>query len=129
MEINELTKLVLDSSIKIHTKIGPGCFEKVYEETLFFELKKQALIIDRQVLMPITYENLNIENAYKIDLLIENMLIIEIKSVDRLSPVHFQQVKTYLKLMKLKNGILLNFNTDLMKNGFNRIYNNQSYSL
>jgi GxxExxY protein len=125
MEINQLTGIVLDSCIKIHTKVGPGCFEKVYEEALYYELSNAGLRSERQLLLPIEYEDLFIEDAYRIDLLVENRLVIEIKSVERLTPVHFKQVRTYLKLMEIRNGILLNFNVDWMKEGFNRVFNNE----
>ena len=124
MDINQLTGTVLDACIKIHTYIGPGCFEKVYEEALNYELTNRDLYVERQLLLPIQYESLLIEDAYKIDLLIEKKLIIEIKSVEKLNAVHFKQVRTYLKLMKLKNGILLNFNVEWMKEGFQRVFNN-----
>lgn len=124
MDIDRLTGIVLDACIKIHTVIGPGCFEKVYEETLNYELYKRGLDVQRQNLMPICYERLLIPDAYKMDLLVEKKLIIEIKSVERLAPLHFRQVMTYLKLSQIKNGLLLNFNVELMKQGFNRVFNN-----
>ena len=125
MEISQLTAMVLNSCIKIHTKIGPGCYEKVYEEALHYELAKSGVDIERQVLLPIEYEDLFIEDAYRIDLLIEDKLIIEIKAVEKLAAVHFKQIRTYLKLLEIKNGILLNFNVDWMKDGFNRVFNNK----
>jgi len=115
----------LDACIKIHTGIGPGCFEKVYEETLYYELHKRNIFVERQLLMPISYEELLINDAYRVDLLVEKELVIEIKSIERLAPVHFKQVMTYLKLMKLKNGLLLNFNVEWMKEGFHRVFNNE----
>ena len=124
MDINMLTGIVLDVSIKIHTAIGPGCFEKVYEEALYYELVNRNVNTERQILMPIRYEQLFIEDAYRIDLMAEKMLVIEIKSLERLAPVHFKQVMTYLKLSKLKNGLLLNFNVEWMKDGFHRVFNN-----
>jgi GxxExxY protein len=124
MEVNQLTGIVLDACIKIHTEIGPGCFERVYEETLYYELIKRNLYVERQLLMPIHYEELAIYDAYRIDLLLENKVVIEIKSIERIAPVHFKQVMTYLKLSKLKNGLLLNFNVEWMKEGFHRVFNN-----
>ena len=124
MEINILTGIVLDACIKIHTAIGPGCFEKVYEEALYYELVNRDVFMERQVLMPISYEQLYIEDAYRMDLVEEKKLIIEIKSIERLAPVHFKQVMTYLKLSGLKNGLLLNFNVEWMKDGFHRVFNN-----
>lgn len=125
MEINELTGRILDTCIKIHTKIGPGCFEKVYEEILYYEFYWQGIKAKRQIFLPISYEDLVVDDAYKIDLLVEDRLIIEIKSVEKLTAVHFKQIRTYLKLMKIKNGLLLNFNVDLMKEGFHRVFNNE----
>ena len=127
MEIEKLTGIVLDTCIKIHTKIGPGCFEKVYEEVLYHELYKRQLYIERQVIMPILYDDLLISDAYRIDILVENKLILEIKSVEKVIPVHFKQLRTYLNLMQLKNGILLNFNVEWMKFGFHRVFNNVGF--
>ena len=124
MEINSLTGIILDLCIKIHTTIGPGCFERVYEEVLYYELVKRNILIERQLLMPISYDQLKIQDAYRIDLLVEKQLVIEIKSLERLAPVHFKQVMTYLKLSGLKNGLLLNFNVEWMKDGFHRVFNN-----
>ena len=84
MDINLLTGIVLDACIKIHTTISPGCFERVYEEALYYEITKRGISIERQVLMPITYETLFIEDAYRIDLLVEQQLVLEIKSLERL---------------------------------------------
>ena len=127
MEIEKLTGIVLDTCIKIHTKIGPGCFEKVYEEVLYHELYKRQLYLERQVLMPILYDDLIINDAYRIDILVEDKLILEIKSVEKVIPVHFKQLRTYLNLMQLKNGILLNFNVEWMKFGFHRVFNNVGF--
>ena len=124
MEANQITALIVDSSIKIHTAIGPGCYERVYDELLYYELNKIGLKVKRQITMPISYEVLQINDAYKLDLLIEDKVIIEIKSIEYILPVHFKQVNTYLKLMNLKHGILLNFKVDLMKNGIHRVFNN-----
>src|SRR5688572_28705731 len=127
MEIEKLTGIVLDICIKIHTKVGPGCFEKVYEEILYHELFKRQLYIERQVLMPILYDDLLINDAYRIDILVEDKLILEIKSVEKVVPVHFKQLRTYLNLMQLKNGILLNFHVEWMKFGFHRVFNNVGF--
>ena len=124
MENNVLTGIVVDSCIKIHTAIGPGCYEKVYEEILCYEFEKKRLSFLRQITLPITYESLVVKDAYKIDILLEDKIIIEIKSVEHLLPVHYKQVTTYLKLMNLKNGMLLNFKVDLMKEGIHRVFNN-----
>ncbi len=127
MEVNDITRIVIDAAVKIHTAIGPGCFERIYEELLYFELNKRGVDVKWQVLMPIEYEELYLKDAYKLDLLIEDKLIIEIKSVETVSPVHFKQVMTYLKLMNLKHGVLLNFKVNLMKEGIHRVFNNYGY--
>ena len=124
MEINKLTGIVVDLCIKIHSKIGPGCFEKVYEEILYYELQKMGLIVHRQLLLPIQYETLNIDNAYKLDLLVENKLVLELKSLFPLPPVFFKQIRSQLGLLKLKHGMILNFKVDKMKDGIFRGYNN-----
>ena len=125
MKINELTGIVVDTAIKIHSKIGPGCFEIVYEEILNYELQKMGFLVYRQMLLPIEYETLHIKNAYKLDLLVENKLIIELKSVYPFPSVFFKQLSTQLGLLNLKNGMILNFKVDLMKEGIFRVYNNR----
>lgn len=122
--INDLTAIVVDLCIKTHSKVGPGCFEKVYEEILYYELTKLDLKVQRQLLLPISYETLYIPDAYKIDLLVEDKLILELKSHFPLPPVFFNQVRTYLSLLNLKNGMLLNFKVPKMKEGIHRVFNN-----
>ena len=124
MSINELTGIVVDLCIKIHSKIGPGCFERVYEEILCYELTKLRLNLRCQLLLPIDYETLHIEKAYKLDLLVENMLVIELKTVEPLPSVYFKQVRTQLCLLNLKYGMLINFKVTLMKDGIHRVFNN-----
>ena len=125
MYIDDLTNLVINLCIKIHTRIGPGCFEKVYEEILYYELIQAGIKVERQMLLPIQYEELHIRNAYKLDLLIDNKLIAELKSVYPLPPVHFNQLQTHLVLTNLKHGLLLNFKVPLMKDGIHRVFNNK----
>jgi GxxExxY protein len=124
MEINELTGLVIKLCIEIHSRIGPGCYEKVYEEILYYELTRMGFIVQRQLLMPIQWNELNIENAYKLDLLVENKSILELKCVHPLPTVYFKQIKTHLSLMDLKYGLILNFKENLMKDGIHRVFNN-----
>ncbi|MEO8172203.1 MAG: GxxExxY protein [Sediminibacterium sp.] len=124
METNILTGIVVDCCIKIHTTIGPGCYERVYEELLCYELEKRGLSFLRQLTLPITYETLIINDAYKVDLLLEDRIIIELKSVEHLLPVHYKQLTTYLKMMNIKNGMLLNFKVPQMKEGIHRVFNN-----
>jgi GxxExxY protein len=122
--INELTEIVIGLCIKIHSKIGPGCFERVYEKILYYKLTKLNLIVRRQLLLPIDYEELHIKDAYKIDLLIEDRLIVELKSKHPLPPVDFNQIHTHLSLTNLKHGLLINFKVPHMKDGINRVFNN-----
>ncbi|MEO6253462.1 MAG: GxxExxY protein [Ferruginibacter sp.] len=124
MDINILTGIVIQLCIKIHSKIGPGCFEKVYEEILYYELTRIGLKVERQILLPVAYEEMKIENAYKLDLLVEDKLVLELKSVYPLPPVFFKQVRTQLSLLNLKHGMLLNFKVELMKDGIHRVFNN-----
>ena len=122
--INELTAIVIGLCIKIHSKIGPGCFEKVYEEILYYELVKLGFNVRRQLMLPIHYEELLIKDAYKMDLLIENKLITELKSLHPLPPVYFNQIHTHLSLTNLKHGLLINFKVPKMKDGIHRVFNN-----
>lgn len=124
MEINELTGIIVNLCVKIHTRIGPGCFERVYEEILYHELNKQNITVHRQMMLPIQYDELHIENAYRLDLLVENKLILELKSVYPLPAVYFKQIKTQLSLLNLKHGMILNFKTEKMRDGIHRVYNN-----
>ena len=119
-----MTGIVVDLCIKIHTRISPGCYEKVYEEILYYELQKRNIGVHRQLLFPIDYEELHIEHAVKLDLLVEEKLILELKSVHPLHPVFFKQIKTQLGLLNLKHGMILNFKTEKMKDGIFRVYNN-----
>ena len=124
MDINILTGIVIELCIKIHSKIGPGCFERVCEEILYYELTKLGFKVERQILLPIAYEDLKIDNAYKLDLLVEDMLVLELKTLHPLPPVYFKQIRTHLSLLNLKHGMLLNFKVELMKDGIHRVFNN-----
>ncbi|NML69728.1 GxxExxY protein [Chryseobacterium sp. RP-3-3] len=123
MTENELSKVVFDAGLKIHKKLGAGLFEHVYEECLFYELSKTGLWIERQKLFPIIYEDLKIENAFRLDIIIENKLILEIKTVDYINSTHKAQLLTYLKMTDCKLGLLLNFQSDVFKNGVTRMVN------
>jgi len=125
MTVNQITGIIVDACIKIHSAIGPGCFERVYEECLYYELVKRGFDVKRQVLMPIEYEELKIEDAYKLDLFVEDKVIVELKTVYELTPVHYKQITTYLKLLDIKHGMVVNFKTDLMKDGIHRVFNNR----
>jgi GxxExxY protein len=124
MSENELSKIVFDCALKVHQTLGPGLLESAYEECLFYELKKTGLEVQKQKALPLIYEEVNLDIGYRIDLIIENKLILEIKSVEILNDVHFAQLLTYLKLTDCKLGLLINFNVMLIKNGIKRIANN-----
>lgn len=124
MHIDELTGIVVDCCIKIHSRVGPGCFEKVYEEILYYELSKLGLKVERQVIQPIQYDELLIRGAYKLDLIVEKILVLELKSVHPLHAIFFDQIRTQLSLANLKHGMLLNFKVQRMKDGIHRVFNN-----
>jgi len=123
MSENELSRIVFDCALKVHQTLGPGLLESAYEECLFFELKKTGLKIEKQKPLPLIYEEIKLEIGYRLDIIIENKLILEIKSVDALNEIHFTQLLTYLKLTDCKLGLLLNFNVILIKNGIKRVVN------
>lgn len=112
------------SALKVHQALGPGLLESAYEECLFYELKKLGLLIEKQKALPLIYEEVKLDVGYRLDILVENKLILEIKSVDCLNEVHFAQLLTYLKLTNCKLGLLINFNVALLKYGIKRVANN-----
>lgn len=123
MNENEISTLVLKSAIKIHKIYGPGLLESVYEEILCHELKKLGLKCFRQVLIPLVHEGITMEISFRADVIINDRVIIELKSVDSLAAVHFKQVLTYLKISRLKLGLLINFNEALLRDGYHRVAN------
>lgn len=124
MTENELSRIVFDCALKVHQNLGPGLLESAYEECLFYELKKTGLSIEKQKPLPLIYEEVKLDIGYRLDIIVENKLILEIKSVEALNDVHFAQLLTYLKLTNCKLGLLINFNVTLVKNGIKRIVNN-----
>jgi GxxExxY protein len=124
MNENDIATKIIGVAIELHKKLGPGLLESAYEHALKFDLIQTGLKVERQVPMPFIYKDVELETGYKLDLLVENLVIIEIKSVDTLAPVHFAQLLTYLKLSNLKLGLLINFNTKLLKEGIHRVVNN-----
>ena len=123
MTENEIATAILDAAFKIHRTLGPGLLESVYQATLDFELQKRGLRVVQQVGLPVYYEEIKLELGFRVDLLVADKVIIEIKSVEALAPVHKKQLLTYLRLMNLRLGLLLNFNVELMKNGIERVVN------
>jgi GxxExxY protein len=124
MTENELSRIVFDCALKVHQSLGPGLLESAYEECLFYELRKIGLNVEKQKPLPLIYEEVKLDVGYRIDIIVENKLIIEIKSVEALNDVHFAQLLTYLKLTNCKLGLLINFNVSLIKNGVKRVVNN-----
>ena len=124
MNENELSKIGVDCIFKVHKNIGPGLLESAYEECLFYELSKTGLLVERQKPLPLFYETIKMEIGYRLDFLIENKLVIEVKAVEALNDVHKAQVITYLKLSGCKLGLLVNFNVVLIKDGIKRLVNN-----
>jgi GxxExxY protein len=124
MDENELSRIVVDCCYKIHTSLGPGLLESVYEHLLSYELVKQNLYIKRQQGIPVIYEDVKMDLGFRADIIVENKLIIEIKSVEAVAPVHKKQLLTYPKLTGLKLGLLVNFNEALIKTGIHRVINN-----
>ena len=124
MTENELSKIIVDTCFKIHKSFGPGLFESVYEEIFNYEWIKTNIPFTRQQGIPLIYEEVRLEAGFRADFIIDNKVIIEMKSIEALAPVHYKQVQTYLKLSNIKLGLLINFNVELIKTGIHRIVNN-----
>ncbi|RKS00693.1 GxxExxY protein [Flavobacterium sp. 102] len=124
MEINELTYKVIGLAIEVHKELGPGLLESAYQECLFYELKNAGLQVEKEKSLPIVYKEVKLDHGYRIDLLIENSLVIEIKTVENFTDVHFAQVLTYLKLGNYPIGLLMNFDSKILKNNIKRFINN-----
>ena len=124
MNENELSYRVIGIALDLHRSLGPGLLESVYENALAYDLIESGLEVKTQVPMPFMYKEIKMETGYRLDILVENKLIIEVKSVETLAPVHYAQVLTYLKLSGIKLGLLINFNTKVLKEGIHRIVNN-----
>ena len=121
--IDEIASVIVDSAFKVHTKLGPGLLESAYEACLSHELKKRGLKVDRQIPQPVYYDDIIIDVGYRLDLLVNDSVIIELKAVENVLPIHQAQLLTYLKLSGKTLGFLINFNTVLIKNGIKRIAN------
>ena len=120
---NEISSKVIGAAITIHKELGPGLLESAYETCLAYELREMGLTVKQQQALPVVYKNVKLDAGYRIDLLIENKVIVEIKSVEALADIHTAQLLTYLKLKDVKLGLLINFNEVLLKNGIKRILN------
>ena len=123
MTENEISKIVFESALKVHKVLGPGLLESAYEECLFYELKKSNLKVEKQKALPLIYEEVKLDVGYRIDMIIENKFIVEVKSVEALTDVHLAQLLTYLRLSDCRLGFLINFNVKLLKEGVRRVIN------
>lgn len=121
MHENEIAKLVVDAAYRIHTKLGPGLLESVYEVVLAYELRKLGLKVVRQLPVPVVWEDMTFDKGFEIDPLVEDKVIVEIKSVEQVHPVHKKQLLTHLRLKGCKLGLLVNFNVELIKDGISRV--------
>jgi GxxExxY protein len=124
MNENEISELILDCCFDIHRNIGPGLFESVYEQILSYELSEKNLRFERQKAIPLNYGKITFNVGFRLDFYVENKVILELKSVESILPIHEKQLLTYLKITNCKLGFLVNFNSTLMKNGIIRIVNN-----
>jgi len=120
---NELSNKVIGLAIEVHKVLGPGLLESAYKECLFYKIQQEGLIVEKEKAMPLVFEDVRLECGYRMDLLVENKLVIEIKSVDALNDVHLAQTLTYMKLGNFKLGLLINFNVILLKYGLKRVIN------
>lgn len=124
MTENEIAKIIVNIAYKVHYKLGPGIYESVYEGILSYELEKRKLKVERQKAMPVIWDNKKMGIGFRADLIIENKVIVEIKSIESILPVHYKQLLTYLKITKIKLGLLINFKEKLIKDGITRVVNN-----
>jgi len=124
MTENELSEIIIGKALEIHKILGPGLLESVYQECLYYELTNEGFDVVKEKSMPISYKGISIDHGYRIDLLVENKVVVELKTVDELIDVHTAQILTYLKLGGYKLGLLINFKTKLLKHGIKRYVNN-----
>lgn len=124
MTENEIAQIVIGAAIDVHRELGPGLLESAYQECLIYELKDRQLEIEREVHMPIVYRQIKLDHGYRMDIVVEKKVVLELKTVEFLTDVHKAQLLTYLKLGNYKLGLIINFNQTLLKNGIKRIVNN-----
>ena len=124
MHPNEISGAVVDVALQVHKQLGPGLLESVYVAVLSHELRKRGMHVEVQVPIPVVWDDLKLEIGFRADLIVENTVVVELKSVEEIAPVHRKQLLTYLKLTRLPIGLLINFNAELLKDGITRIVNN-----
>ena len=123
MDVDRVSGMVVDAAIKVHRTLGPGLLESVYESVLEEELRRRLASVERQKSVPLRYEGRVLEDAFRVDLLVDGQVVVEVKAIEQLAPVHYRQVLTYLKLLDLRVGLLLNFGAATMREGLHRIVN------
>lgn len=123
MTENDIGKIVVDCAFQVHTRLGPGLLESVYEVALAYELRKRGLVVERQVPIPVVYDGIQFDEGFRADLIVAGLVIIELKSVEAVHPVHKTQFLTYLKLADKRLGYLINFGAELIKDGLSRVSN------
>jgi len=123
MNENEITEIIIECAIKVHRKLGPGLLESVYEKALAYELRKKGLEVQEQLPIPIEYDNIEFNEGFRADLVVNSKVIVELKSIKDFENIHFKVLLTYLRLASLKVGLLINFNKELLKDGIKRVIN------
>jgi GxxExxY protein len=123
---NEIAKVIVDTAYQIHSRLGPGLLESVYEAVMLYEIRKRGLQVDSQVPIPVVWEEVKLEVGFRADLIVERKVVVELKSVEQIAPVHKKQLLTYLRLADCRLGLLINFGAELIKNGISRVVNNLS---
>jgi GxxExxY protein len=123
MNENEIAKVVVDCALKVHTRLGPGLLESVYKVALEYEIRQRGLIVQREVQVPITYGDIKFDEGFRMDLLVDSKVILELKSVEQIHPVHKKQLLTYLRLADKRLGLLINFGEEMIRDGISRVVN------
>ncbi|HRH66972.1 MAG TPA: GxxExxY protein [Bacteroidia bacterium] len=121
MEINQITHSIIGAALKVHTELGPGLLESTYQECLYYELKQTGLLVQKEKPIPLIYKSVKLEVGYRCDLVIQNLVLVELKSIEAINDIHIAQMLTYLKLAKFKVGLLINFNVLHLKDGIRRL--------
>jgi len=123
MEFEKLSNDIIKCALEVHTALGPGLLENTYKECLYYKLTKSGFFVEKEKAMPLVFEGIEFECGYRIDLLVENEIVLELKSVKKIEDIHLAQILTYMKLGKFKTGLIINFNTELLKDGIRRVVN------
>jgi GxxExxY protein len=123
MEINQITEIIIGKAIQVHRNLGPGLLESAYKECLYYELIEAGLNVEKEKAMPLVYQKVKLECGYRVDLFVENQIIVELKAVEFLNDVHLAQTLTYLKIANRQTGLLINFNVSKLTDGIKRVYN------